>query len=145
MTEVYVPLFSGAFNKSGLNNSRGWLVGWQPLPIPPPGQPGNQKPEQPGIWAFGSQSTYILPNPKYKQAEETATKKGGGPGANADAAVDASKLAPFIYMADRWEPGTQAFGSYVWLPLFIDPANVSRVRVEWHDSWTLENATSPFL
>jgi hypothetical protein len=48
-------------------------------------------------------------------------------------------------MADRGEPGTQAFGTYVWLPLFIDPANASRVRVEWHDAWTLENATSPFL
>lgn len=114
----------GSFNKSGLNNTRGWLIGWQPLPIPPPGQPGNQKPAQPGVWAFGSQSTYILPNPNYK---------------------DGGKLAPFIYMADRWEPSTQAFGTYVWLPLFIDPKNASRVKVEWHEAWTLDNATSPFL
>jgi hypothetical protein len=113
----------GTFNTSGLNNTRGWLIGWQPLPIPPPGQPGNQKPAQPGLWAFGSQSTYILPNPKYTAG---------------------SMLAPFVYMADRWEPATEAFGTYVWLPLFIDPRNASRVKVEWHDAWTLDNATTPF-
>jgi hypothetical protein len=114
----------GAFNRSGLNNSRGWLIGWQPPPIPDPGSPGNQRPEQPGIWAFGSQSTYILPNPKYSAG---------------------SRLAPFIYMADRWTPSDNvSFGTYVWLPLFIDPRNDSRVQVIWHDSWRLDNATSPF-
>ena len=74
----------GAFNQSGLNNSKGWLVGWEPPPIPAPGAPGNRKPEQPGEWAFGSQSTFILPNPMYS------------PG---------SGLAPFVYMADRWVRG----------------------------------------
>jgi len=113
----------GAFNKSGLNNSKGWLIGWQPLPIPPPGQAGNCAPEQPGQWAFGSQSTYILANPAYKEG---------------------SDLAPFIYMADRWQPNDEFFGTYVWLPLFIDPKNTSRVRVSWHSSWRLDNATSPF-
>ena len=114
----------GAFNASGLNNSQGWLIGWQPSPIPDPGQPGNQQPEQPGVWSFGSQSTYILPNPKYS------------PG---------SDLAPFIYMADRWTPDNNvSFGTYVWLPLFIDPTNVSHVKVVWHASWRLDNATSPF-
>ena len=88
------------------------------------GQPGNQQPEQPGVWSFGSQSTYILPNPKYS------------PG---------SDLAPFIYMADRWTPDNNvSFGTYVWLPLFIDPTNVSHVKVVWHASWRLDNATSPF-
>ena len=44
----------GAFNASGLNNSQGWLIGWQPSPIPDPGQPGNQQPEQPGLVRAGS-------------------------------------------------------------------------------------------
>ena len=115
----------GAFNRSGLNNSDGWLIGWQPTPIPPPGADGNQQPDQPGLWAFGSQSTYVLPNPAYTRG---------------------SALAPFIYMADRWTPNdATAFGTYVWLPLFIDPRNASRVRVTWHEAWRLDNATSPFL
>ena len=84
-------------------------------------------PEQPGEWAFGSQSTYVLPNPAYREG---------------------SDLAQFVYMADRWTPNLDAngsFGTYVWLPLFIDPANVSRVRVEWREAWRLDNATSPFV
>ncbi|KAL1503618.1 hypothetical protein AB1Y20_012095 [Prymnesium parvum] len=114
----------GCFNCSGLNNSLGWLIGWQPPPIPEPGQPGNQKPDQPGEWAFGSQSTYILQNPLYKSG---------------------SSLAPFVYIADRWTPtNTTSFGTYVWLPLFIDPRNASRVRVVWCESWRLDNITSPF-
>ena len=114
----------GAFNASGLNNSKGWLVGWQPPPIPNPGDPGNKAPDQPGVWAFGSQSTYILPNPLYRKG---------------------SRLAPFVYMADRWKPDDESFGTYVWLPLFIDPMNSSRVRVVWYDTWRLDNATSPFV
>ena len=48
-------------------------------------------------------------------------------------------------MADRWTPqDEQHFGSYVWLPLWIDPRNASRVRVVWHASWRLDNATPPF-
>ena len=82
-------------------------------------------PEQPGEWAFGSQSTYILANPLYSKG---------------------SRLAPFIYMADRWTPDDKAsMGTYVWLPLFIDPANASRVKVEWHAAWRLDNVTSPFM
>ena len=49
--------------------------------IQSPGQPGNTAPEQPGKWAFDSQSTYILPNPHY---------------------TPHSKLPPFVYMGDRW-------------------------------------------
>ena len=45
----------GCFNCSGLNNSRGWLIGLAPPPIPEPGQPGNRQRDQPGVWAFGSQ------------------------------------------------------------------------------------------
>jgi hypothetical protein len=116
----------GAFNRSGLNNSQGWLIGWQPTPIPPPGAEGNRAPEQPGVWAFGSQSTYILPNPAFD-------------------AHAAPQLAPFVYMADRWTPNdNQSFGTYVWLPLFIDPHNASRIEVVWHAAWRLDNATSPF-
>ena len=118
----------GAFNRSGLNNSRGWLVGWDPPPIPEPGQHGNRRADgQPGEWAFGSQSTFILPNPLFDEVLHPT-------------------LAPFIYMADRWTPDDlYSMGTYVWLPLWIDPKNASRVRVEWHDSWRLDNATSPFL
>jgi hypothetical protein len=57
-------------------------VGMQPPPIPSPGQPGNNASEgQPGTWAYDSQSTYILANPKYSKG---------------------SKRAPFIYCGDRW-------------------------------------------
>lgn len=118
----------GDFNRSGLNNSQGWLIGWQPTPIPPPEAPGNRKTDgQPGEWAFGSQSTYILRNPRY---------------------IKGSRLPQFIYMADRWTPSLDEkglFGTYVWLPLFIDPKNSSRVRVVWHDAWRLDNVTSPFI
>ena len=118
------PTALGCFNCSGLNNSKGWLVGWQPPPIPEPGQPGNRKRKRPAAWAFGSQSTYVLANPLYREG---------------------SALAPFVYMADRWTPRNNvSFGTYVWLPLFIDPQNASRVRVLWRASWRLDNATSPF-
>ena len=33
------------------------------------------------------------------------------------------------------------FGTYVWLPLFVEKG---RVRVVWHDAWRLDNVTSPF-
>lgn len=57
-------------------------VGMQPPPIPFPGQSGNNASEgAPGAWAYDSQSTYILANPKYSKG---------------------SKLAPFIYCGDRW-------------------------------------------
>ena len=119
----------GGFNSSGLNNTKGWLIGWEPPPIPAPGQPGNQKPNEPGEWAFGSQSTYILPNPLFEEDDPVRRKH----------------VAPFIYIADRWTPtDVYSMGSYVWLPLWIDPRNSSRVRVVWHSSWRLDNATSPF-
>ena len=77
--------------------------------------------DQPGIWAFGSQSTYILPNPAFKEG---------------------SRLAQFVYIADRWTPSDNtSFGTYVWLPLFVEKG---RVRVVWHDAWRLDNVTSPF-
>ena len=98
----------------------------QPPPIPQPGRPGNTRPAQPGVKAFDSQSTYILPNPAYRKG---------------------SSLAQFVYMADRWN-FSRAYGvsraTYVWLPLFVDERNKSRVRVVWHDSWRLDNATSPW-
>ena len=101
-------------------------AGMQPPPIPPPGRPGNAPPRQPGQWAFGSQSTYILPNPAFT------------PG---------SSLPQFVYMGDRWnyssEHGTST-ATYVWLPLFIDERNPRNVSVVWHDSWRLDNVTSPF-
>ena len=36
------------------------------------------------------------------------------------------------------------FGTYVWLPLWIDPRNASRVRVSWHERWALDDVASPF-
>ena len=96
-------------------------VGLQPSPIPAPGQPGNRAPEQPGKWAYDSQSTYIIANPHYT------------PG---------SKLAPFIYMGDRWDY-TAEFGTshatYIWLPLYIDPSNQRTVKVVWSDEWRLDD------
>ena len=61
-------------------------VGLQPPPIPVPGLPGNSAPAQPGVWAYDSQSTYILPNPKFTKG---------------------SQKAPFIYMGDRWKYAMQ--------------------------------------
>jgi hypothetical protein len=98
-------------------------AGVYPSPIPNPGDQGNRQPAQPGIWAFDSQSTYILPNPKYKEG---------------------SKIAPFIYMGDRWDQKS-AYGTtkatYVWLPLFIDSNNPSLVSVVWTDEWKLDDTT----
>ena len=103
--------------------------GLQPPPMPEPGSPGNRKEDgQPGILAYGSQSTYILPNPAY----DASTAAG-------------SKLPQFIYFGDRWQPDTPNFGLYVWLPLFIDPANPARASVPWEQYWRLDNVTSPFL
>lgn len=101
----------GGFNQSELDR-----------PIPNPGQPGNTQPDQPGQWAYGSQSTYILPNPEYKPN---------------------SSLPQFIYMADRWAPNDPSFGTYVWLPLFIDPNDELTVQVPWYDAWRLDNVTAP--
>ena len=67
--------------------------------------------------SFGTQSTYILKNPDYRQG---------------------SGRAPFIYVADRWQTNTTDYGRYVWLPLTINP-NASRpedlVRVTNPVSW----------
>ena len=79
---------------------------------------------QPGILSYGSQSTFILPNPAYTKG---------------------SKLAQFIYMGDRWQPDTPNFGVYVWLPMFIDPKNAARISVPWQPYWRYDNATSPFV
>ena len=99
--------------------------GLQPPPIAEPGDEGNRKEDgQPGVLSYGSQSTYILPNPAY---------------------TPHSTLAEFIYLADEWQPDTPNFGLYVWLPLFVDPNNSARIRVPWHDTWRLDTATSPFL
>ena len=116
-----------SYKTSGAFVPEGDPIGLQPPPIPAPGARGNRKEDgEPGEWSYGSQSTYILPNPMYK------------PG---------SALPQFIYCADRWHgpPWQIAKSTYVWLPLFIDPANVSRVRVEWREAWRLDNATSPFV
>ena len=109
-------------------------VGLQPPPIPIPGQPGNVAPDQPGAWAYDSQSTYILPNPAYtaKQATQVQHRR--------DDAVN--KVAPFIYMGDRWNY-TNTFGTsqatYIWLPLYIDPAHPQVVKVVWSDGWALDD------
>ena len=35
--------------------------------------------------------------------------------------------------------------TYVWLPLFIDPANARHVRVVWREEWRLDQEDlSPF-
>ena len=59
----------------------------------------------------------------------------------AQPALHRRRLAPppFVYMADRWTPSDNASSA----PLFIDPA-VAAACASWHDSWRLDNATSPF-
>ena len=98
--------------------------GLQPPPIPEPGARGNRRSDgQPGEWAYGSQSTFVLPNPAWRE--------GTG-------------LPQFVYLADRWQPRTPDFGIYVWLPLFVHPTDPARVSVVWHDAWRLDNVSSPF-
>ena len=51
-------------------------------------------------------------------------------------------------MGDRWDYTSQ-FGTsratYVWLPLFVDPADPRRVAVVWSDEWRLDDtAMYPF-
>ena len=105
-------------------------VGLQPPPIPVPGQPGNAARGQPGAWAFNSQSTYILPNPAFSRKQDLPN------------APDNAKIAPFIYMGDRWNytntHGTST-ATYVWLPLFIDPAAPGSVKIVWRDEWQLDD------
>jgi beta-xylosidase len=58
---------------------------------------------------FGSQSTFVLPNPQRK--------------------------GQFIFMADRWNQWDLAASRQVWLPLEFDPEGKPAVR--WHDRWSL--------
>ena len=58
-----------------------------------------------------------------------------------------SKMAPFIYMGDRWNY-TNAAGTstatYVWLPLFVHPTH-QQVQVVWQAEWRLDDqALYPF-
>lgn len=75
---------------------------------------------------FDSQSTYILPNPSY---------------------VAGSRLAQFVYVADRWQTNTTNFGTYVWLPLFVDRDGVVSVKNEtsWRYDSTLDSADTATL
>ena len=66
--------------------------------------------------SFDAQSTFILPNPAAEEA-------GGG-----------SKLAQFIYAADRWQINTSDFGRYLWLPLRVD-TGTGTVSVSNPDVW----------
>ena len=98
-------------------------AGRLPEPIPEPGQPGNRCPQQPEMHGFGSQSTYIVPNPAWR--------------------ADNSTLPRFIYWADHWETSSFLFGSYVVLPLFIMAGHPSNVQVRWRDEWALDEAPRP--
>ena len=76
---------------------------------------------------YDSQSTYVLPNPRYTKG---------------------SKVAPFIYLGDRWDFTSQygtSKATYIWLPLFIHPSNPKLVKVVWADAWALDDtALYPF-
>ena len=126
-------LLKVSFKTDGRVVPEGDPEGLQPPPIPEPGDPGNDKSGgQPGIFSFGSQSTYILPNPKWRGPHTPSPTPG---------------RAPFVYLADRWQPDTPNFGLYVWLPLFVDTRDPRhpRVRVVWQDEWRLDdNGLSPF-
>ena len=47
-------------------------------------------------------------------------------------------------MGDRWGY-TAAYGTsratYVWLPLFVDPAPPHNVKVVWRNQWSLDDDT----
>ena len=72
--------------------------------------------------SFDAQSTFILPNPAYMVAAATEAAGGG------------SKLAQFIYAADRWQINTTDFGRYLWLPLRVD-AGTGTVSVSNPEAW----------
>ena len=59
-----------------------------------------------------------------------------------------SKVAPFIYMGDRWDYTSEwgtSHASYVWLPLYVHPTDPRLVRVVWSDAWSLDDvALYPF-
>ncbi|NQY73917.1 MAG: family 43 glycosylhydrolase, partial [Candidatus Margulisbacteria bacterium] len=59
--------------------------------------------------SFDSQSTFVLPVPGYEDA--------------------------YLYMGDRWQRGNIQHSPYVWLPIQLEPDNLT---MEWEDEWTLE-------
>ena len=69
-----------------------------------------------GSWA--AQSTFVLPNPKKKDASDDA-------------------LADFVWMGDAWLIDDYSFGLYTWLPLFVNATGGGSARLEWRDNWAL--------
>lgn len=112
-------------------------------PMPEPRMPGNAPPVQPGAWAFGSQCTFVLPNPAHTACVRRHAPRAA-PAAPAAAAACA-RLPQFVYVADRWDTLKAHFGRYVWLPLYVDPLDASRVLVRWASEWRLDEECSPFV
>ena len=62
-----------------------------------------------------SQSTYILPKKKKKNA--------------------------FIYMGDRWKPNNPIDGRYIWLPIQFEE---NKFKIKWMDQWDLNFFSSEY-
>ena len=95
------------------------LTGWDPNPaqyhvadrvLGPWTTLGNPAVGPDSAVTFRSQSTFVLPVP---QACERC----------------------FIFMADRWSPGSLENSTYIWLPFVI--ANDGSIRIEWRDRWDM--------
>jgi len=73
---------------------------------------------------FGSQGTYVLPNPAWSAEAANAT------------------TPQFILVADRWQPDSEQFGKYVWLPLWVRRNGTVFVKApkEWTYQAPLESA-----
>ena len=67
----------------------------------------------PGSNTLNSQTTFILP-------------------------VSGSSGTTFMYMGDRWTPGSLGTSPYIWLPLQVNGANVT---MSWHTTWSIDTAT----
>jgi hypothetical protein len=141
-------------------------IGLQPPPIPLPGHTGNRAPEQPGLWAFDSQSTFVLANPHYTSGSKVApfvsSEWTGTATGIALSVLTGISLRVWcclsiylgdrwnlyvcsqIYMGDRWNFTSQlgtSTATYVWLPLFVSPQDKRRVQVVWAESWRLNDTS----
>ncbi|EOD25354.1 hypothetical protein EMIHUDRAFT_237776 [Emiliania huxleyi CCMP1516] len=108
----------------------GGTNGWRPAPV------RLHRASSP-LGAFnGSELAPPMPEPRMP---------GNAPPAQPGAWAFGSQCTFFVYVADRWDTLKAHFGRYVWLPLYVDPLDASRVLVRWASEWRLDEECSPFV